>query len=1126
MKIRLLHLAITFFSLSFVTRIYAQMDVDLVNSQEILGEADLYWMLGKYSKAEDVYKKVGRNDTNYALVLRNLALTYTEDKEDSLCLLTAYRGLALNSEYEPDFYNSLGISLKELEKYDTALATFDAGIKKYPYRYLLYYNKGMTYFKMKKYPEAQKCFEDAIKINPYHANSHFQLGKTCAEQGRLVPAVLSYEYYLLLEPGTDRSGKVVSALEDLFSGDYSPDPDLKLDSKEAGDDCFSDIQELITSGIAVAPNYPNKTKIKLKMVKQFQAILEKLEFKSDTHNWWMENYVPFFIEVQKNDYLIPFESYTLISQQDATVRKSVKKNKKKILAFATWAGKYINDHTDHPAKELFNDSAPNGSDKFKYTFYDNHMLAGEGYANANDIEHGNWIFFDGRSGHVSAKGKFDDSGERDGEWNWFFGDGTLKEKTKYMHGNREGESVVYYESGVMKFKCNFSHDLLDGDYTLYNITGSVDEKASMSAGKLDGLVTVYYNNGTKKAELNYIAGKLNGDLIFYSIDGKVSKKVANVNAKRSGKSEEYYNNGKMKIEGEYKNDFEFGPWKYYWDNGKTMREGKYNATGNRDGVWKEYYRDGTLSVEAGFTNGKLNGNYTDYDIDGKISSVKVYASDKMKKETFYDKKGKVIAEYNTSKSVTVVEYFPTGEKQSEGDYYQGEKDGDWKYYSSNGGWLRSKQHYRGGYLSGTKKNYFRNGKERDEVDYSFGEKDGYWKSFYQNGNIESEGWYVNDSKEGDWFEYNVRGIQTAHRYYMQGEMQGYQEYFDEKGKKDEEDYYKESNMWSRTRFDSTGAILYKFESKNGTGTYEYNYPNGKTMVTQEYKNGYLDGSTLRFTFDGGKSIETTFLSGNQHGKRTEYFDESGKVSLEVNYQFDERQGTCNAFWENGNKRWEENYYDGDLDGTQKYYYENGVLQKEGVWDMGTLNGELKMYSDDGQLEMVRYYFDGNLIGYSYNDKEGNLLPMTKLDDASGKFTCYYQNGNKSIEGEYEYGKFNGKVSEYFSDGKLYADINYVYGDYEGVQKYYNHQGILVQELNYYGDELDGVSKYYSDDGKLEHIETHVLGDDFGTWVYYNPDGTEKVKKGYYDNRQISETKAAVAPLKPDPKGKPKSGKGK
>src|ERR1041385_3617485 len=286
MKIRFFQLVITLFSLSIFTTVRAQMDVDLVNSQDILGEADLYIMLGKYSKAEEAYKKVGRNDTNYASVLRNLALTYSDDKEDSLCVMTARRGMALKSEYEPDFYNSLGVGLKELEKYDTALATFDEGIRKYPYRYILYYNKGMTYYKMKKYAEAQKCFEDAIKINPYHANSHFQLGKSCAEQGRLVPAVLSYEYYLLLEPsGTERSGKVVSALEDIFSGENSPDPDLKLSMSEAGDDCFSDIDEIITSGIANSPNYPNKTKIKLKVVKNFQAILEKLEYKAGTGNW-------------------------------------------------------------------------------------------------------------------------------------------------------------------------------------------------------------------------------------------------------------------------------------------------------------------------------------------------------------------------------------------------------------------------------------------------------------------------------------------------------------------------------------------------------------------------------------------------------------------------------------------------------------------------------------------------------------------------------------------------------------------------------------------------------------------------------------------------------------------------
>ncbi|HTL80148.1 MAG TPA: tetratricopeptide repeat protein, partial [Bacteroidia bacterium] len=202
-------------ALVFTSKLSAQKDVELVNSGQVLYDGNLYYYTGHYQKAEEEFRKVGRNDTNYAEVLRDLALTYSDDKEDSLCAITCRAGIALESVYSPDFYNLLGISLKEMNQTDSAIKVFDKAIELYPYTYVLYYQKGMTYYKKKDYKEAEKWFQTAIKINPYHAASHFQLGKICAEEGRLIPAMLSYEFYLMLDPSTqsDRAKKVVSQME-------------------------------------------------------------------------------------------------------------------------------------------------------------------------------------------------------------------------------------------------------------------------------------------------------------------------------------------------------------------------------------------------------------------------------------------------------------------------------------------------------------------------------------------------------------------------------------------------------------------------------------------------------------------------------------------------------------------------------------------------------------------------------------------------------------------------------------------------------------------------------------------------------------------------------------------------
>lgn len=1104
----------------FILPVYssAQQNVELINSGEILNTGDVYNSLGHYNKAEALYLKVGRNDTNYAEILRDLAYTYSLDNEDSLCLSVARRGMALESVYKADFYIYQGIALKNLEKFDTAIKTFDEGIRLYPYKYIMQYQKGMTYFKMKKYPEAELCFQNAILLNPYHANSHFQLGKCCAEQGHVVPAVLSWQYFLMIENNTERAQKVVSYLEDLYTGENQPDPDFQMTAHEAGDDCFNDITEVINSKAAFAPGYKNKTIIELKMVKMFQAILEKLHYDSGTDNFWMENYVPFFVELQKKNFLVPYESQTLyaVSGDNPTVGKSVKKNKKKIHAFAIWAGDYIDKHSKHPARNSFAKE-----DNVQITFFDNHIINGIGIINDAGIENGKWKYYYLRSGHPYSEGNFV-NGKRDGDWVWYFENGVVKERSTFEKGERTGPSKEYYDNGLLSTECTYEHGLLQGKFIAYDVSGVKSQEANMNAGKLNGAAIIYYEDGTIKAEMTYLLGLLSGELVVNNVDGKLTKKLNYKVDLRNGSSKEYYANGTVESEGEYKNDAAFGPWKSYFDNGKVYREGLYKDKGLRNGIWNEYFRNGELSIKANYLNGKLNGLSSYYDTDGKLYAEKKFLENKLKAEKFFNKDGSVLADFQIENDIEVTEYYPNGERSAKGMYYAGERTGDWKLYDENGSWLSAKAHYEYGDLNGTRTEYYENGEENSELDFRNGNRNGYLKVFYIDGTLQSEGWYVDGDKQGDWYDYNQRGLVQSHRYYINGNLYGFQEYYDEKGKKDEEMYFRNNEIWNRTRFDSTGTVIYKYVSDNGNGVYDFKYANGQTLIKQTYKGGILNGITERYLMNGTKTVETNFINGDQHGVRKEYFDEDGKLASEANYAYNDRNGITTVYWENGAKRSEEHFIDGDLYGEQKYYYSNGNLMKEGTWEAGSVNGELKLYAEDGTLEFIRYYKDGMVLGYSYFDKDGKPVAMIPFEKASGKFTAYYQNGNKSMEGEYVNGRFEGRVIEYFANGKIAEDENYKNGDFEGVEKYYYPNDSLKKELHYKGDEEDGKSIYYYDNGKVEHSEFHLLGDNFGTWIYYNKDGVELKREVYYDDiLQNSILSVPTPPIKPTSKPKTK-----
>ncbi|AVQ27958.1 toxin-antitoxin system YwqK family antitoxin [Fusobacterium ulcerans] len=123
----------------------------------------------------------------------------------------------------------------------------------------------------------------------------------------------------------------------------------------------------------------------------------------------------------------------------------------------------------------------------------------------------------------------------------------------------------------------------------------------------------------------YVNGKLNGDKIWYSDEGNIVMTERYVDEKLNGEQRSYYSDGSVKAITKYRNNrvtgIEFyaqngkllhksdmsagtGEWKFFWDNGKILEEGKYKNW-VKDGTWKRYQEDGTVDSIAIYENGRL-----------------------------------------------------------------------------------------------------------------------------------------------------------------------------------------------------------------------------------------------------------------------------------------------------------------------------------------------------------------------------------------------------------------------------------------------------------------------------------------------------------------------------------------
>src|SRR4029077_14137097 len=137
----------------------------------------------------------------------------------------------------------------------------DSAITKYSNAYKLYYALGLAYFKASKYDEAIAAFEKSIDLNLYDASSHYYLGKCCLEQGRTIPALLCFHFYMILEPLRSRSFSTLQLMEQGEENKYEYNSSTAVAPEKYHDESFSDLDMLIKSKIALKDDYKSKAKV-------------------------------------------------------------------------------------------------------------------------------------------------------------------------------------------------------------------------------------------------------------------------------------------------------------------------------------------------------------------------------------------------------------------------------------------------------------------------------------------------------------------------------------------------------------------------------------------------------------------------------------------------------------------------------------------------------------------------------------------------------------------------------------------------------------------------------------------------------------------------------------------------
>lgn len=359
-----------------------------------------------------------------------------------------------------------------------------------------------------------------------------------------------------------------------------------------------------------------------------------------------------------------------------------------------------------------------------------------------------------------------------------------------------------------------------------------------------------------------------------------------------------------------------------------------------------------------------------------------------------------------------------------------------------------------------------------------GLRQGLWREYlfysdFNNYQLASEGYFVNNKKNGAWKFYGV-------------------------------------NRWGSFELTSHGNFVNDIKERKWVYEGEYGYHTGN------YKNGVKHGVWLSYDLEVSDSIVyqiNNYVNGIPSGIWELFNPENGKLvtkgriskgqmvgfwktpgcsgRLKINpdtviynvclanlvYHIEQ---DCEDLYETNNKigKWKYFYYDGALSSTGSYI--NG--KKEGVW---------KRYFPTGIVEYEGKYTNGEKIGI---------------------WKEYYNNGKLKCLEMYVNGKLNGDCSFYTHEGHLIYTGQFANGYRSGEWKSYTKDSIVMAQGNYNGlpdnplpeSPSNGYrcglepSKYEIE--KYLNSNTYYLpnSNKQGFWIEYNCNGGF-VDKGIYDN---------------------------
>lgn len=425
--------------------------------------------------------------------------------------------------------------------------------------------------------------------------------------------------------------------------------------------------------------------------------------------------------------------------------------------------------------------------------------------------------------HLYCEGEIVDD-QRSGLWKYYDDYGVLEKTEKYVNGKLQDSVIFYFPNGKIESISTVKDDQRDGIYLRYNIFGKLIQEGKYSEGKAVNDWYEYYPDGSIMEEYAFKMDEQHGYFRNYGVNGKIENYdiysdgiiVATVHLDTNENELQRFGqyNGEIKLRdvlnkydrlvANYNSGVSNGEVKWYDPENRLTTKGSL-INGKREGAWTWYFLNGNVWKVTNYKNGDLHGEHLEYHENGKVARRQMF-------------------QYGNSEGASIF-YFNNGIKESESNFVDDLRDGKMIRYGYDGSIQQIRYYDRGvlisytyldkdgkelppvmvekgessftvyfqsgqksveqtrvnGKLNGVYKEYYPDGKLMTESNYYYGSFDGPHKTYHPNGKIQRESVYKFDVLEGEVKEYHSNGNLKEVSDYHLGERHGERKIYSEKG---------------------------------------------------------------------------------------------------------------------------------------------------------------------------------------------------------------------------------------------------------------------------------------------------------------------------------------------------------